>query len=263
MGIAYHRARAWLPAGLRRVLRRLPGVAGIGRRLDPLRDPTFVWSLGPPLQGARFRIAEAAESQYVTGPYEPAVAATVARVVRPAMTCVDAGAHIGYMTLVMARASGQHGRVYAFEPGEANCSLLRENLALNGIANVVVVAAFVADRDGAAHLLRGPSSYEHRLAEGGGGDEIASVTLDRQLADVKVDFVKLDVEGADARAVEGMRRILARDRPIVLIEDHGPPTDDAKAILASHGYAFRPVDAAHALAVPADTSPGSPSPGSR
>jgi FkbM family methyltransferase len=241
-----------LPPGLRRTVLRTPFVHAVARRIDPLRDPGYVWTLKGPLDGARFKVAEPSERQYVTGPYEPAVVAAVTAIVKPGMTCVDAGAHIGYMTLVMARAAGAKGRVVAFEPSEINCTRLRENLALNSVENATVVQAFVSAGDGHARLAHGPSSFEHHLGVADGESPKApSVSLDGYFEGTTVDFVKLDVEGADELAVQGMRRILAEDRPTVLIEDHGAPTAAAKAIFASLRYTFREIDDAHALAEPA------------
>ncbi len=105
--------------------------------------------------------------------------------------------------------------------------------------------------DGQAHLADGASSFEHHLGVADGESPTApSVALDGYFDGTTVDFVKLDVEGADELAVEGMRRILAEDRPMVLIEDHGASTAAAKAILASLRYTFSEIDDAHALAEP-------------
>jgi FkbM family methyltransferase len=246
-----HRFRKRLPSALQKAIARVPLARVAARRIDPFRDPGYIWTLTGPLDGARFKVAEPSERQYITGPYEPAVVEALESAVRPGMTCVDAGAHIGYMTLIMVRAAGPTGCVVAFEPSETNCGRLRENLALNSVENAIVVQAFVSAGEGLAHLADGPSSFEHHLDVAGGELETApSVALDGYFADRKVDFVKLDVEGADELAVEGMRRILAEDRPTVLLEDHGAPTVAAKTILASLGYTFSEVDRAHALALP-------------
>jgi FkbM family methyltransferase len=240
-----------LPSRLRQAVGRVPLVRTAARRFDPLRDPSFVWTLRGALDGAAFKVVDASEHQYITGPYEPAVVAAIGSSVRSGMTCVDAGAHIGYMTLVMARAVGPLGRVYAFEPSETNCRRLRENLRLNAVENTVVEQAFVAAAEGSVRLADGPSSFEHHF-DASEGDLATSVALDGYFAGRRVDFVKLDVEGADDLAIEGMRRILAEYRPALLIEDHGEPTVAAKAILISLGYTFSEVDQAHVLATPAD-----------
>jgi FkbM family methyltransferase len=211
----------------------------------------YVWKLSGPLEGMRFRVVDPSERQYVTAPYEPAVVEAVRSVVRPGMTCVDAGAHIGYMTLLMSREVGADGQVFAFEPSPTNCDRLRTNMELNAVENTTIVEAFVASANGTATLGTGPSSFEHRLdSTPARSTTVESVALESYFVDKHVDFVKLDVEGADELAVEGMRGILTRDKPTILVEDHGAPTFAAKEILASLGYRFTEVDNAHVLAVP-------------
>jgi FkbM family methyltransferase len=228
-----------------------PLLGSAWRRVDPIRDPGYIWRLSEPLEGMRFRVVDPSERQYVTAPYEPAVVAAVRSVLRPGMTCVDAGAHIGYMTLLMAREVGREGWVFAFEPSPVNCERLRTNIALNNIENAIVVEAFVSSTNGTAAFGTGGSSFEHRLdANSAQPLTVESVALERYFVDKRVDFVKLDVEGADELAVDGMRGILTRDKPAILVEDHGAPTVAAKAILASLGYRFTEIDAAHVLASP-------------
>jgi FkbM family methyltransferase len=226
-------------------------MGSIVRRLDPLRDPEYVWKLNEPFQGMRFRVVDPSERQYVSAPYEPAVVAAIRSVVRSGMTCIDAGAHIGYMTLLMAHEVGRDGHVFAFEPSSENCGRLRTNLALNAVENATVVQAVVSSTAGAATLGSGPSSFEHHLdVSSTQASVVESVTLDAYFVDKRVDFVKLDVEGAEELAVKGMYAVLARDKPTLLIEDHGAPTTAAKAILASLSYLFTDVDSAHVLAKP-------------
>lgn len=240
-----------LPRSLRRLILATPLLGSAIRRVDPLGDPAHIWRLNEPLEGMRFRIVDPSERQYVTAPYEPAVVAAVRSVLRPGMTCVDAGAHIGYMTLLMAQEVGKGGWVFAFEPSPVNCERLRTNIALNDIENTTVVQAFVSSTNGTAALGTGGSSFEHRLdANSARPPTVESVALERYFADQRVDFVKLDVEGADELAVEGMRGILNRDKPTILVEDHGAPTVAAKGILASLGYRFTEIDHAHVLASP-------------
>jgi FkbM family methyltransferase len=252
MKAVIHKVRMRVPRSLRLIAASTPVLGSVLRGLDPLRDPDYIWKLPAPLEGVRFRVVDPSERQYVTAPYEPAVVAAMQAVVRPGMTCIDAGAHIGFMTLLMALKVGSDGCVFAFEPSDANCDRLRANLALNAIQNTTVVQAFVSSKSGVVSLARGPSSFEHRLSiQRDDLNAVDSVALEQYFVDKRVDFVKLDVEGADELAVEGMRGVLIRDHPTILIEDHGAPTDAAKGILLSLGYRFTEIDGAHTLAAPA------------
>jgi FkbM family methyltransferase len=246
-----HQTRMRLPLSLRRLAAATPFLGSVLRRLDPLTDSNYVWKLPEPLAGMRFRVFDPSERQYVTARYEPSVVAAIRSVVEPGMTCVDAGAHIGYMTLLMATLVGSEGWIFSFEPSPVNCDRLRVNIELNAIENATVVQAFVSSTDGTAPLGIGASSFEYGLAaDSEVSTTVDSVALERYFADQHVDFVKLDVEGADELAVQGMRGILTRDKPTILIEDHGAPTIAAKKILGGLGYRFTEVDNAHALALP-------------
>src|SRR2546426_5233280 len=67
-----------------------------------------------------------------SGLYELKTVRLVCSVLKPGMTFVDVGAHIGWYTMVAARAVGRMGHVYAFEPEPTNFELLQKNVVGNG-----------------------------------------------------------------------------------------------------------------------------------
>lgn len=141
---------------------------------------------------------------------------------KPGMTFLDVGAHVGYMTILGARAVGSTGRVIAVEAAPANAALLRANLAANGIRNVEVIAAAASDRDGRVVLSQSPWNTGDNRAywvEGMALVEAPAVRLDGVVdPSVRVDVVKVDIQGTDHRAIRGMQALLARSRPVVLAE---------------------------------------------
>ncbi|MGI8684827.1 MAG: FkbM family methyltransferase [Acidimicrobiales bacterium] len=169
---------------------------------------------------------------------------------KPGMTFVDVGAHVGYMTLLGARAVGPSGRVIAVEASPANVELLRANVAANGATNVEIVSAAASDRTGTVTLSLSPwNTGDNRayLVPEMERIEVPAVRLDDVVpADAHVDVVKLDTQGTDHRAVRGMEATLARCRPVLLAE-FWPPTitelgDDPLAVLAQYadmGYQVR------------------------
>jgi FkbM family methyltransferase len=140
---------------------------------------------------------------------------------------VDAGAHIGYMTLQLARAVGAEGRVLALEPEPEARRALQRNLERNGMADrVTVVPVALGARSGQAvlHVSGGgeTSSLAH-VPTARGSVEVDVAALDDLLPDApRVDIVKLDVEGSEAAALEGMQDLLARsgDAPVLAVECH-------------------------------------------
>jgi FkbM family methyltransferase len=145
----------------------------------------------------------------LSGEYEPHLTAVFERHCRPGMTVVDVGANLGYYSLV------------ALEPNSENCRLLVSSLRLNGITNVELLPV-------AADAAAGWAYYSTHVGSNGGlvddadllahpGVVVPTFPLD-DLVDAPVGFLKMDVEGAEGRVVQGATRILERDRPIVTTE---------------------------------------------
>ncbi|MBI2331372.1 MAG: FkbM family methyltransferase, partial [Chloroflexi bacterium] len=94
---------------------------------------------GGGLAGLRLQLDMQKEKDYWLGTYEPELQAALRDLARPGMTAYDVGAHIGYISLLLARAVSPSGRVFAFEPLPANLERLQANLTLNpDIRNVTV-----------------------------------------------------------------------------------------------------------------------------
>lgn len=194
-------------------------------------DPFPIASLCGPLAGQRMRVNWALHKTYVFGTHEPLVMQTIKDVVHPGWTAVDVGAHIGYSTLLLAQCVGPAGKVIAFEPLAENFKMLQENVQLNGHSTVITENLALMDRSGRIEL---------RSATPGAMTWVASANIDStsavesQTVEVipfdsyaqqrninKVDFIKMDVEGAEAAVLGGMNDILKRDKPTLLIEIHG------------------------------------------
>ena len=134
----------------------------------------------------------------------------------PGDVVVDVGANIGYYTLLFVRLVGDTGRVYAFEPDPANFALLQKNVWANGYHNVVLIQKAVSDRSGPLNLyLSSSNKGDHRIfpsEEGRSRIEIQGVSLDDFFRDhhSSVDFIKIDIQGSEAAALHGMRKLLGR-----------------------------------------------------
>jgi FkbM family methyltransferase len=163
----------------------------------------------------------------VTGAHEPEVSATVRSLLRRGAVFVDAGANIGWFSLLAAGLVGPLGRVVAVEPNPLNCDLLRRSAEDNGFHNVEVFTVALSDRTGAAALETDGSNGRMVLVDGPPPQPVrasfvvAARTLDSLLEDAglaHVDVVKLDVEGAEPLVLAGAAEMLARDRPALVSE---------------------------------------------
>lgn len=171
-----------------------------------------------------FRLAADNVSDHVVYPYmarhglwEPLQTELITRLVRPHQTVVDVGAHVGYHTILLSKLVGAEGVVYAFEPAPDNHDLLIGNVQLNNAHNVRTYRLALVDRSGEETLyLSTENSGDHRLypEPGDAQSRVVTDTLDRRLPtrDGRVDFVKLDVQGAEPRTLAGMKHTVAVNR---------------------------------------------------
>ena len=163
---------------------------------------------------------------------EPPVQDFVARL-GPSDVFYDVGANIGFFTLIAAR-NGAHA--FAFEPHPVALAALKRNLAANHLAADIYGCA-LADRDGAGYLDAG-AVHTAALAESGHPVQL------RRLDGLELPpptAVKIDVDGAEAAVLVGMRETLKAHMPRLAVELHGTLAE-CEAILAEIGYRWRVVD---------------------
>lgn len=148
--------------------------------------------------------------------------------VRPGDVVVDGGACWGDTALSFAHLAGPAGRVRSFEFEPANVARLRSNLALNDeLAARVELDERALWRRSGEQL--GATRFGPATNIGAGGElPVTSVAIDDLVARgelPRVDFLKLDVEGAELAALEGARATLVRDRPRLAIALYHRPDD--------------------------------------
>jgi FkbM family methyltransferase len=213
----------------------------IGKPQAPTRFATWVHSvlnLLPvesfpvlPCQGAlsgfRMKINWQDHRSFVHGTWEPEVVNAVEKVVRPGMTTLDVGAYSGFYTLLLSKLAGRDGRIISFEPLPANFRLLQENIALNQCRNILAVNKALGDRTEQMEMtVRGSESalMRRRTPEAGGAAtmNVPVVSIDDFLMDANlaVDFIKMDAEGAEGLILEGARNTIARCHPTLVVELH-------------------------------------------
>lgn len=126
--------------------------------------------------------------------------------------------------MIAARAVGQSGTVMAFEPSPRLCDRILANAKANGFDNVEVIQAAVTDFDGQIDFgMESDLSVSNsiNLQNPKTTVLVKSVTLDTfATGNPPPSFILIDIEGAELRALQGGLRMLARYRPVVMVEVH-------------------------------------------
>lgn len=190
--------------------------------------------------------------EFLAGWNEHESVAACRRLIRPGMTVLDVGAHLGYYTRLFSDLVGPNGRVLAFEPEPENFSLLQKNLRHAG--NVEIFPCAVSDHAGSAVLHLSPGHSNHSLVEGyteqTGTAAVETVALDSFLADRALNaigFVKIDVEGGEPRVLAGMRETISRSPEIAMLVEYNPTAlrcggtapEELTRFLAETGFAVQ------------------------
>lgn len=139
--------------------------------------------------------------------------------IKPGDVAIDLGANIGYFSVIIGNLVGPSGKVYAFEPNDRNFLMLKNNLTFNKLDNVQVFKAvagatcgvarlyeFVSDNQGAHQITTVGSTYE--LFEKSSLHPMITVDSLMAAGVDKVDFIKLDTQGAEPLILHGGRELI-------------------------------------------------------
>ena len=168
---------------------------------------------------------------------------------------LDVGANVGVYSVPLA-AARPDTTVHAFEPNPVVARRLAANVAMNRLANIVLHPEALSDAAGEADFYRLDadatlSSLNRHAAVIHGVPDVHRVkvqTIDALFADdpQPVGFIKVDVQGAERKVLEGAQRCLRRDRPVLLIEHEDSHFETPalaasekatlSTLLADHGY---------------------------
>lgn len=159
------------------------------------------------------------------------------RLLRPGDVFVDAGANVGFYTLLASRLVGPTGRVLAIEMMPATAAILRQHVAINDCTNVEIVEKALSDRAGETIMARVPAGKHGQATVADFAHaydtfeehEVETTTLDEVCGGRdRIALLKLDLEGAELQATAGARSTLERtDR--VIYESHTSSDDLARA----------------------------------
>jgi FkbM family methyltransferase len=172
-----------------------------------------------------------------SGSWEPEVTNFFIRRISPHSHCLDIGANFGYYSVLMARCA-RLGKTLSLEPNEKVFELLRDNIFLNAIQEIATpLHAAIADelgtltlyrryfRSGNTSMIYSPKDFTDYMGEKETEPfEIESVTIDSLLEhfDGRIDFIKIDVEGAEPLALRGAEETISENPDITIVMEWAP-----------------------------------------
>jgi FkbM family methyltransferase len=189
-----------------------------------------IWRRGLNVWGCRIRAASLDRLVFIAlhraGFMGREEAPLLEKLVEPGMQILDVGANIGLYTVLMARLTGDAGRVFAFEPEPDLFSVLCENCAANEAVNVTPFRCAAGDANGRATFQRATfNSGDNRLGAskpGAQSIEVDVARLDDVLPVQTIQFIKLDVQGHEVAALTGMQQLLASSPEVRVLFEFWP-----------------------------------------
>ena len=225
--------------------------------IDRWQDPTLTRDARVCIRGVgRFDVRAGADDLHHIFPgREPEVYKAIRTWLRTGDVFVDAGANIGFYTIVASRIVGPQGRVIAVEMMPDTAGVLRRHVEINDATNVEIVEHALSDirgREIEARVEQGKFGQASiRRAEGGTVVRVGTETLDNLLSGLgRIRLMKMDLEGAEHAALLGARSGL--DRIDAILFEALPGSDDAAPILIQHGFTVRSLSRRDHIAVRAD-----------
>ena len=196
------------------------------------------------------------------GFWEPSISAVFERYVKPGMVTADIGANVGYYSLMMASQVGEAGKVIAVEASPVVAGLLADTIVINRLEKTITlhnVAA--ADKPGTLDFYLTPERNLNGCilldewrdkVDPAFVRKVPAMPVDDILdAEPRIDFIKVDVEGAEHLVWKGLARTLSRNPDIIVVLEYNfmrhSHAGDIVAMIEAAGFPLREIDADGAI----------------
>ena len=191
--------------------------------------------------------------KYYEKQYEKDSIMRMRKLIQPKETVLDIGAQMGLMTKLFSDLVGLEGKVYSFEPTPSTYRLLQKTISINHLSQVVSVNKAVAEKEGKTNfnIFETEASAGNSLAINTSKLQTKAIEVDLISVDGfvsekpidKVEFIKIDTEGAELAVLKGAEKTIQRDRPNILLALHpkmlnnlGDSLEDVFDLCAAHRY---------------------------
>lgn len=185
------------------------------------------------MNGLKLRVYpknEVFRSVFVKGIYDPNLVVVVNALLPTKGVFFDVGSNMGYCSLLMSKAVGEDGKVFAIEPSERDFLRLVDNVNINRLNNINVYRLAISDQIGKVNISIAPeersalntlgTEFSNKGLEKISIEEVDSTTLDAFVEKEEIshiDVIKMDIEGSELKALNGARNIIEKYRPALII----------------------------------------------
>ena len=170
--------------------------------------------------------------------------------IKQGMRVLDLGANIGFYTVLFSKLVGENGKVFAFEPDAKNYKHLEESA--KKLYNAVVEKKAVSDKTGKINFyISKDLNVDHHSYDTGEGreyEEVDAIALDDYFLDnIKIDFIKIDIQGYEPVALKGMSKIMRQPGRMIVfgelwpygLQKAGSSAEEYLQFLKSHGFKIK------------------------
>jgi FkbM family methyltransferase len=174
------------------------------------------------MRNSQFIGADRTISAFSLG-FEPDIAVAIETWVPDDGVLIDVGANWGYFAIYLAARPGFKGKVLAIEPFPSSCKTLETVVSGTGLGHLIEPVSIAAgDKDGFVYMSDEIFSGNNRITAEGGTIRVRQTTIDALVEErglTRVDFIKIDVEGAEPDVISGARTTISRHRPAIMFEN--------------------------------------------
>ena len=217
-------------------------IPALDRKLDALAVRVFK-KLVVKVNGIAYSVRDYESLEIIGSKFEPFMARWFQ--LKPDDVFVDIGSHIGKYALSASRVVDGDGMVVAVEAHPSNFALLKQNIRLNKAGNVRAYNLAAWNEPGELKLFIGSNSATSNISRysyGQGYIDVQSERMDKILVQdlrlKRVDWIKIDVEGAEYEVLLGLEETLSKYKPKLIIEVWQKNLAKMKALLDRCGYDF-------------------------
>jgi len=148
----------------------------------------------------------------------------IKKILKPGDTVLDIGANIGFYTSFFSALVGKSGKVHCFEPDRLNFQRLKKNTS--ALDNITLHEAAASNLNGTITLFQSDllnvDHKTYRTTESESGYSVPSLKLDDLFTNTKIHLIKIDIQGFEYFAFEGLKQTLARNPELKILTEFYP-----------------------------------------